>query len=326
MLRYGAAAAVILALTAASTVHAAPPRPVPVIFDTDIGGDIDDTWALALLLASPEVDLKLVVTDSNDTVGKAKIAAKFLERVGRTDVAVGIGVKKSDSVGPQGAWAADYDLSKYPGTLYRDGVQAMIDMIMRAKRPITLVAVGPVPNLAEALRREPRIAKRARLIVMGGSIFRQYGDRPGRCPEYNVRHDAKAAQVAYMADWDVTMAPLDTAGIIVLSGEDYARVRDADNPLTRALIENYRVWAKRGRFGHDPNKRSSVLFDTLAVYLAFGDKFCELHDIRIRVTDNGLTVPDPKGKLVHAALMWTDLKGYYKFLSTRLARGVVEPK
>ena len=61
---------------------------IPVILDTDIGGDIDDTWALAMVLKSPELDLKLVVTDTGNTTYRACVTAKMLEVAGRTDVPV----------------------------------------------------------------------------------------------------------------------------------------------------------------------------------------------------------------------------------------------
>ena len=104
-------------------------RPTPVILDTDIGIDIDDTWALAFLLVSPELDLKLVVTDSHDTAGKARLAAKFLQCVGRSDVPVGIGIKQDDVIGPLAEWVKDYSLGNYAGTIHEDGIQAMIDVI-----------------------------------------------------------------------------------------------------------------------------------------------------------------------------------------------------
>jgi len=308
----------LLSLTSCLTLTPPKHAAIPVILDTDIGIDIDDTWALALLLASPELDLKLVVTDSHNTVGKAKVAAKFLERVGRTDVPVGIGLKKDDQIGPQAPWVKDYDLAKYPGKIYEDGVQAMIDTIMNSPQPITVIAIGPVPNLAEALRREPRIAQRARLVVMGGSVDRQYFGKPGRCPEYNVVQDIKAAQVAYGADWDVTMAPLDTAGIVQLSGEKYFRVRDARNPLARTLMENYRIWVQK-ETSHDPDRKSSILYDTVAVYLAFDQALCQMREIRLRVTDKGITEPHLQGKLTHVATDWKDLEAFYSLLSERIA-------
>ena len=79
-------------------------RPRPAIFDTDIGTDIDDTWALAYLLNCPELDLKLVVTDTADTVYRARIVARFLTVAQRTDVAVGVGLRGQASNEFQKPW------------------------------------------------------------------------------------------------------------------------------------------------------------------------------------------------------------------------------
>ena len=74
-----------------------PHTKIPVIFDTDIGGDIDDTWALRLLLKSPEFDIKLILSDYpkhpayQKTTFRAKVIAKTLETAGRTDIPVGLG-------------------------------------------------------------------------------------------------------------------------------------------------------------------------------------------------------------------------------------------
>lgn len=294
------------------------PSPKPVIYDTDIGADMDDTWTLALLLASPEIDLKLVVTDSENTEGKAKLVAKFLERTGRTDIPIGVGVRTADRVGNQEEWAKDYDLARYPGTIHRDGVQAMIDTIMSSPRQVTVLAVGPVSNLAEALRREPRITERARLVVMGGCIERDcFLAKPGAVPESNVMKDPKAARIAYGADWDVTMAPLDTAGGILLGGESYARVRDARNPAAQALMENYRIWGPKVNYPH-ADTSSSGLFDVVALSLLIEPSLLELRDMRLRVTDEGMTVQDPNGKLTHVAMDWKNLKGFFDMVVDRL--------
>lgn len=297
------------------------PARIPVILDTDIGSDIDDTWALAMILCSPELDLKLVTTDSGNTVGKARIAAQFLERVGRTDVPIGIGRQISEDTGPLGNWAAGYDLARYPGRIHPDGVQAIIDAIMQAPRPTTLLAIGPVPNLAEALRREPRIARRARLVAMGGSVERQYDGRPGRCAEWNVKADPTAARTVYTADWEVTLAPLDTAGVVRLTGPDYSRVRDSDNPIARTVIECYRAWARNIPAAIDPEVASSVLFDTVAVQLVVDRKWCAMRDLRIRVTDGGFTEASPDGKLMHLAMTWKDLGAFHRLIAERLTCG-----
>ena len=140
---------------------ASRPRKIPVIFDTDICDDIDDTWALALLLQSPEFDVKLVTTAVGNTKSKARTVAKFLQIAGRTDIPIGIGVKQHDGSHRQDAWAKDYKLSSYPGKIHEDGVKALIDTVMNSRRRIRIVAVGPLPNIGAALDREPRIAEKA---------------------------------------------------------------------------------------------------------------------------------------------------------------------
>jgi inosine-uridine nucleoside N-ribohydrolase len=160
---------------------------------------------------------------------------------------------------------------------------------------------------------------KARLIVMGGCIGKQEQGEPG-FPEYNVKKNPKAAQKAYGAGWDVTMTPIDTAGKVVLEGEYYGLVRDAQNPVARLLMEQYRSWnAKQTKYARDITRSSSILWDTIAIYLAFDDKFCRMRDIRLRVTDEGITKPAEDGKLTHVAIEWKDLDAFYKLLAQRIA-------
>ena len=95
----------------AGATHA---RPIPVILDTDIGDDIDDTWALAMLLGMPQLDLKLVVTDYGNTPERTRLVAKILQRAGRTDIPIGTGVKTGDDPLTQKRWVGDFDLGTYP--------------------------------------------------------------------------------------------------------------------------------------------------------------------------------------------------------------------
>lgn len=150
--------------------------PIPVIFDTDLGDDIDDTWALALILASPELDLKLVVTDSHDTPRKAKLAARFLEQAGYGHIPIGIGAKMSDKPSPQYQLIEDYNLDDYPGEVYEDGIQAIIDIARETEETVVLFVVGPCPNIPILLERAPWIVDHVRVIAMSGSVDRGYGD------------------------------------------------------------------------------------------------------------------------------------------------------
>ncbi len=293
---------------------------IPVILDTDIGTDIDDTWALAMLLRSPELDLRLVVSDTGDTHYRARLIAKMLESAGRTDVPVGVGIPLEQAEKPQAEWVADYQLSAYPGRVYEDGVGAIVDTIMSAPEPVTLIAIGPVANIAAALQREPAIAGRARFVGMHGSIRRGYDGRPQVDAEYNVVKYPHACQAVFAAPWEITITPLDTCALVRLEGERYRAVRDCDDPLIRALMENYRIWARHSPWarGIDPDVGSSVLFDTVAVYLAFSEELLVMETLPIRVTDDGYTRVEPGARPIRCATEWRDLPAFTDLLVQRL--------
>jgi inosine-uridine nucleoside N-ribohydrolase len=292
---------------------------IPIILDTDIGGDIDDTWALAMLLRSPELDLKLIVTSSGDTTYRAKIAAKLLQLAGRANVPVGIGIPLQSLPCNQAGWVDGYRLAHYPGTIKQDGIGALIEAIMSASEPVTLLCLGPLPNIAAALRREPRIAKRARFVGMHGSLRRGYNGRPEPSAEYNVKAYPLACREVFTAPWDITITPLDTCGLVALQGQKYRVVRDCPDPLARALIDNYRIWAQSVKWTQAvPDERSSVLFDTVAVYLAFSQALLEMEELPVAVTDDGFTIVEDGAKMMNCATGWRDLESFEDLLVERL--------
>ncbi len=300
--------------------------PVPVILDTDIGSDIDDTWALAFLLRSPEVDLKLVVSDTGDTLYRAALLARLLETAGRSDVPVGIGPALADTSAQargQAAWVEGYDLARYPGRVIEDGVGAIIETILASPQPVTLVCIGPVPNIAEALRRRPEIAQHARFVGMHGSLRKGYGEEPEIVAEYNVKLYPEACRAAFAAPWEVTITPLDTCGLVSLKGELYRRVAESTHPLTRAVIENYRAWHSASPWDFvrqlDPAASSSTLFDTVAAYLAFSEDLLEIETLGVRVDDEGYTRLDPSARPLRCATRWKDLRAFEELLAARLA-------
>jgi inosine-uridine nucleoside N-ribohydrolase len=290
---------------------------VPVILDTDIGDDIDDTWAICQMLGSPELDLKLVTVAAHNTPLKARLAAKILERAGRTDIPLGIGKQTKDSPINQEKWIDGYTLDQYKGTVHQDGVQALIDTINAAKEPVTLCAIGPLTNLGEALKRDPSIAKKARLVLMFGSVRIGYAGKATPDPEWNVVCDIPAAQAVFAAPWDITIAPLDTCGNLRLDGEDYARVVKSETKRARIVVENYELWKNRDQH---PKDSSSILFDTEAVYLCWSTDLLTMETVKLRVDDKGMTVEDPKGRPVHCALGWKDEAAYKKALVEALTR------
>jgi inosine-uridine nucleoside N-ribohydrolase len=298
-------------------------KTIPVILDTDIGGDIDDTWALAMLLKSPELDVKLVVSDTGNTTYRAKIIARMLEMAGRTEIPVGIGIHQSDKKGPQQEWVETYQLTSYDGTVHQDGVKAIIDTIMNSAEPVTIICIGPVPNIAAALEREPEIAKNARFVGMHGCLRKSpwgyNGKEGGFVAEYNVYADPKALQKVFEASWPETITPLDTCGFVVLKGEKYRAVREYDDLIVQALMENYRVWLKNHEKQQEQfETQSTILFDTVAVYLAFSEELLVMQKLGVRITDDGYTVIDDKAKPVNCAVEWKNLSAFEDLLVERL--------
>src|SRR5580700_10013580 len=88
--------------------------PIPVILATDIGDDIDDTWALGFLLKCPELDLKLVVTEYGKSEYRAKLLGKFLEKTGHASIPIAVGPDAEPrGDGAQAEWVKNYDLASY---------------------------------------------------------------------------------------------------------------------------------------------------------------------------------------------------------------------
>ena len=295
---------------------------IPIILDTDIGGDIDDTWALAMLLRSPELDVKLIATGTGNTTYRAMLVAKLLQVAGRTDIPIGIGLHQSDERGPQAAWLDGFKLADYPGQVYNDGVGALIETVMSSPEPLTLLCIGPAPNIAAALEREPRLAERTKIVGMFGSVRVGYDGSAQISDEYNVRLDVAACRKMFEVFPEVTITPLDTCGLVRLKGEKYRRVRDSADPLIQAVIENYRVWAKHYTWETlNAEEASSTLFDTVAVYLAFAEDLLEIEELGLRVTDDGYTVMDEDAKPIRCAMRWKDLGAFEDFLVERLLSG-----
>jgi inosine-uridine nucleoside N-ribohydrolase len=303
-----------------ATTHA----PIPVILDTDIGGDIDDTWALAQLLRSPELDPKLVLVEHGDTRYRATVAAKLLTVSGRTDVPVGIGFgaqdteEKNKTVLP---WIKGYELQKYPGRLYEDGIAALIDIVMKSPEEMTIVAIGPVTNLAIALQREPRIASKCRFVGMHGDF--DWLLRGKLEAETNVRVDPAALRAVLSAPWrDILLTPLDTCVHAEFTGANYHALWCATaDPMLRAVIENYCIfaprfsWAKIDFFA----TKSTSLCDCVAVYLAAAEELVEVETISFNVTDTGYTLRDPKGPFkARVAIRWKNLAAFEDQLTERL--------
>ena len=295
-------------------------KKIPVILDTDIGLDIDDTYALGFLLKCPEFDIKLITTSSDNTPLKAKLVAKFLERVGRTDIPIGIGPQENRKKGWLYPWIKDYELLRYPGKVHENGMEVLCSTIMNSPEQLTVIAIGPLGTVAGALKMNPNITENSRFIGMHGSIRIGYRGSNSPCREFNVKRNIEACRDVFQAPWEKTITPLDTCGNIVLSGALFERFLKCDNLVVRSIKENYEIWKKKiiPKLLLAKKNETSILFDTVAIYLGFSEELLNIEELKIEITDRGLTKISEKGNLVRCATSWKDVQAFKNLLVNRL--------
>ncbi len=291
---------------------------IPVILDTDIGNDIDDTWALGMLLNSPEFDLKLLLTSTGDARYRAKVAARFLEACNRSDVPIGIGVSSADgSPESMHEYADPCRLEEYSGELYENGVDRALELI-DAEPELTVIGIAPLTSLAELCRRSGRAVSRCRLCLMGGAIAKHHRGKDGAIAEYNIKLDVPAARQTFRAPWrEIRLTPLDHCGDIVLSGRNYRKITETSSPIVRNILLQYAVW--RNYWRHDgPVCASSILYDTAAVHLAYSDEFTRMERLKLVVDDCGFTRISPEGREISVAMEMTEPAAFQQRLVERL--------
>ena len=227
-----------------------------VILDTDIGDDIDDAWALGFVIVHRGFDPLGVTVTHGNTPARAKIACKLLHVSSRDDIPVFAGRKTNEKVFQQYSWAEDFT-ARRPNT--KGAADFIVETLRRFPGDVTLVAVGPLQNLADALRKEPNLARYVkRVVLMNGCV---YGTTysPGKpIPEWNVRQAIADAQLVYSAGLPLTIVPLDSTTHVQLTEQERRQVADYQSPLTFSLECLYRLWLG------SPTQRMT-LHDQLAV-------------------------------------------------------------
>ena len=276
-------AVLFLWILAAATAIAASPRPIPIVLDTDIGSDIDDAFALALVLKSPQLDLRAVTTVSGNTQARARLAAKMLWVAGRRNVPVAAGTPGGKLDIAQTRWADGFTA---PSLVKENAVGLMRSEIERAHGDIIIVAIGPLTNVAALLTQYPcEKTKIKRIVLMGGSITHGYYPGSGPTAEYNIAADAKASQVVFSSGIPILMAPLDVTARLQLDESHRQAIFGQGTPVAEALHSLYLLWAQPTPTLHDP----------MAVSLLLDPQLCTLKPLAIQVTGKGMTVSE-KGK------------------------------
>lgn len=258
-------------------------KPIPVLLDTDIGTDIDDAYALAQVLRSPELELLGVTTVSGDAVARARLAAKLLAVAGRGEVPVYAGISTATQYMKQVEWAAGF---ASPALHESGGVEFLRQQINARPGEITLIAVGELTNVAALLESEPGIGKKIKAIaLMGGSIRRGYAPGSKPEPEWNIKSAAKAAQVVFSSGVPLLIAPLDSTSDLKLTTERKNRLFAQGTPLTDALAALDFVWTHTNTW----NAKLPTLFDNLAISLVATPDLVPLTPMHLVVEADGTT-------------------------------------
>jgi purine nucleosidase len=250
---------------------------VRIILDTDLsmgepGSEIDDGFALALALADPDIQVEMITTvNGNTDVDTATLLTlELAERLGIDDVPVFRGAS-APLIRPDRARHASAEIvAKYGHRTPADGYAAveMVRRVMANPGQITIVAIGPLTNLAAALTIEPRFARNVRaIVVMGGAFFRQ-GFHSGMPGEFNAWVDPEAAHAVLHSGAPVRWVGLDVTLRVRLTREHAARMIDSGQPFAAFAGQFTAHWIDRlaALYPGDPdNADSCAMHDPLAV-------------------------------------------------------------
>ncbi|WP_043525939.1 nucleoside hydrolase [Litchfieldella xinjiangensis] len=234
--------------------------PYPIIFDTDPG--VDDAQAIAIALRHPDIELLgLTTTYGNVNIETATHNALLLSELAGQSIPVA-----------QGA-AAPLAKTKYPAPAFIHGdnglgnielppvsgkavsqsaAEFIVDTVNARPGEVTLVAVGPLGNLAAALQLDPGIIDKVKhVVIMGGSI--KEGGNVTPVAEANIFNDPHAASRVLTAGWPLTMVGLDATHRCVLNPDHMEAIAAGQGELGKVLAGSYAFYAEfyRGALGID---------------------------------------------------------------------------
>jgi purine nucleosidase len=276
-----------LVAAAAAAIGAAAPAQQMVIIDTDIGDDFDDALAVGLALSSPELKILGITSAWGDSALRARLLDRLLCDTGRTDIPVAVGTEKhgaGQAAFTQARWA-----DRQPAKTHPAAVDFLLEEIRRFPGEITLIGIAPLTNLGAAIERDPVTFKKLkRIVIMGGSIHRGYGDiyASNHSPdaEYNIAIDVAAAKKVFDSGVPLYVMPLDATQHKLDEVKRQLLFTQSTN-LTDDLSLLYLQWVAGF------HQQTPTLYDDVAVAYAIDPAQCPVSPMRIEVDGKGFTRP-----------------------------------
>jgi len=297
--------------------------PERIIIDTDIGDAIDDAFAIALALRSPELDILGISTDYGDTEGRAKILDRMIGEVGRQNIPVAVGVATARSPADD-SFVSGFSLDqrrygeggRFSRASHPHAVEFILDQIRRFPGEITLITIGPLPNIGALIDRSPEtFRKLKRVVMMGGwiePVKPDYGNAPPAkpIPEWNMMLDIGASQKLFLSGVPLYVMPVDSTHHLKLDEVKRTVLFAHGTPLTDALTLLYQQWNAAG--GVTP-----ILYDAMTIAYILNPELCPVQPMHIRVDDKGFTRVEDGAPNAQVCLH-SDADAFLRFYMQRL--------
>jgi purine nucleosidase len=249
----------------------------PVIFDTDIGTDVDDILALVLLAKAPELSLLGVTTVYGDTEFRAKIAKATTQMLGRKDIVIVPGEQRTVS-GRQVHWAGHEgegvpDLDSFAVQAEQSAPSYIGETAEAFEGELEVIATGPLTNIARAIIAAPAACARIKhLYIMGGAFWMNRA-------EHNIKCDADAARVVFGSGIAMTVVSLDLTLRVRLEKDDLPQIAALSNGLGPLLKDQLiRWWEYTHVEGNSPHDPLAALAMVRPELFRFENYDIEVHD------------------------------------------------
>ncbi len=281
-----------------------------IIIDTDIGDDVDDAFALALAVRSSELQILGVMTTFGDTEMRAKLTDRFLAEVGRAEIPVLAG-KATPPKMPMSQHR--YAESHFVKASHGDAVEFLLEQIRKYPGEVTLIAIGPLMNVGAAIEKDAAtFRKLKRVVLMGGSIRRGYGDlgyTPAvpPMPEWNILNDVTSARKLFEAGVPLFVMPLDSTQL-KLDEVKRAFLFGQATTVSDQLVILYHLWGQE----------TPTLFDPMTVVFVLRPDLCPVQGMHIRVDEKGFTREEP-GVANAQVCLDSNAEEFFKFYLKRVA-------
>jgi inosine-uridine nucleoside N-ribohydrolase len=312
MLTRSAALAALLVILSASPALGADNS--PVLIDTDIGSYPDDAFALALVIASPELELAGVTTVGGAPDDRAWLACRFLTQVGLRNVPVAIGDPTPEK--SELDWQIQY--RRHPAPVFNrtskpvkePAHELMARLAKQHDGKLVVLCLGPLTNVAKFIKEHPEEAKKvSRFVVAAGSVAAGYDGKPKPEPEWNIKLDVAAAKAVFASGLPLTVVPLDASATAKIEPPAREKLFSAHTMLTYQVQNLFEL----------SEQENLVVFDAVAVAALVAEKFLTFKDLRLEVSNDAMTL-QKDGKANARVATALDVKGFVGWYVDRVGK------